>query len=130
PARLRVTPDEWRTAEWVSTNPDAKDGSLTLHGSWNLSESVGEVDIDLYRYPILQRSDRYAMVTGTLRVDAPLPLFSLSGEITADAGWIDLDMLSSVPTVDGDVVVIRSGDAPARAKAPMDIELDLKVDLG
>lgn len=129
PARLRVTPDEWRTAEWVSTNPDAKDGSLSLSGSWTLSESVGEVDIDLYRYPILQRSDRYAMVTGKLRVDAPLPLFSLSGELTADAGWIDLDMLSSVPTVDGDVVVVRSGVKP-KASTPMDIALDLSIDLG
>lgn len=129
PARLRVTPDEWRTAEWVSTNPDAKDGSLTISGSWNLSESIGAVDIDLYRYPILQRSDRYAMMTGKLRVDAPLPLFSLSGEITADAGWIDLDMISSVPSLDGDVVVIRSGVKP-EASAPMDVELDLKVDLG
>ncbi|HUH88213.1 MAG TPA: translocation/assembly module TamB domain-containing protein, partial [Pusillimonas sp.] len=129
PARLRVTPDEWRTAEWVSTNPDAKDGSLTLSGSWKLSESVGEIDIDLYRYPILQRSDRYAMVTGRLRVDAPLPSFSLSGQLTADAGWVDLDMLSSVPTLDSDVVVVRSGVAP-KASAPMDIALDLTVDLG
>lgn len=129
PARLRVTPDEWRTAEWVSTNPDAKGGSLTLSGSWSLSESVGEVDIELYRYPILQRSDRYAMVTGTLRVDAPLPVFSLSGHLTADAGWIDLDMLSSVPTLDGDVVVVRSGVKP-KASAPMDVALDLLVDLG
>lgn len=129
PASLRVRPDEWRTAEWVSTNPDAKDGSLTLKGAWNLSESVGEVDIELYRYPILQRSDRYAMVTGKLRVDAPLPAFSLSGELTADAGWIDLNMLSSVPTVDGDVVVIRKGVAP-KASAPMDMNLDLSIDLG
>ncbi|NYT68939.1 translocation/assembly module TamB domain-containing protein [Pusillimonas noertemannii] len=129
PARLRVTPDEWRTAEWVSTNPDAQDGSLTLSGSWNLSESVGEIDIDLFRYPLLQRSDRYAMVSGKLRVDAPLPRFSLSGEITADAGWIDLDMLSSVPTVDSDVVVVRSGVKP-KASTPMDIELDLSIDLG
>lgn len=129
PASLRVRPDEWRTAEWVSTNPDAKDGSLTLNGAWNLSESVGEVDIDFYRYPILQRSDRYAMVTGKLRVDAPLPAFSLSGKLTADAGWIDLDMLSSVPTVDSDVMVIRKGVVP-EVSAPMDIDLDLSVDLG
>ena len=130
PARLRVTPDEWRTAEWVSTNPDAKGGHLTLSGSWLLSESIGEVDIELYRYPILQRSDRYAMVTGKLRVDAPLPLFSLSGELVADAGWIDLDMLSSVPTLDGDVVVIRAGGQAPKASTPMDIALDLSIDLG
>ncbi|HLU18604.1 MAG TPA: translocation/assembly module TamB domain-containing protein [Pusillimonas sp.] len=130
PARLRVTPDEWRTAEWVSTNPDAKDGHLTISGSWLLSESIGAVDIDLYRYPIVQRSDRYAMVTGKLTVDAPLPVFSLSGELVADAGWIDLDMLSSVPTLDSDVVVIRSGGRAPKQSAPMDVNLDLSIDLG
>src|SRR5690606_39228718 len=109
PARLRVTPDEWRTAEWVSTNPEAKDGHLTISGSRLLSEFIGSGDIDPYRFPTVQRSDRYALVTGKLTVDAPLPVFSLSGELVADAGWIDLDMLSSVPTLDCDVVVIRSG---------------------
>jgi len=130
PARLRVTPDEWRTAEWVSTNPDAKDGHLTISGSWLLSESIGAVDIELYRYPIVQRSDRYAMVTGKLTVDAPLPVFTLSGELVADAGWIDLDMLSSVPTLDSDVVVIRSGGRAPKESAPMDVNLDLSIDLG
>jgi len=129
PARLRVSPKEWRTQEWVTTNPDAKDGSLTLSGSWDMKESVGQVDIDLYRYPLLQRSDRYAMVTGKLHIDAPFPALAVSGGITADAGWIDLDMLSSVPTVDGDVVVLRPGQEQ-KASAPMDISLDLNVDLG
>ncbi|CAM5273836.1 translocation/assembly module TamB domain-containing protein [Eoetvoesiella caeni] len=129
PARLRVTPKEWRTAEWVSSNPDARDGSLTLTGSWDLAESVGVLDMDLYRYPILQRSDRYAMVTGKLHVDAPSPAISLSGKITADAGWVDLDMLSSVPVVDSDVVVLRKGQTQ-KASAPMDISMELDVDLG
>src|SRR5690606_6176636 len=73
PAVLRVKPKEWRTAEWVSTNPDAKDGHLTLRGDWNLFESHGVIDIELYRYPILQRSDRYAMISGNLNISAELP---------------------------------------------------------
>lgn len=130
PARLRVMPKEWRTAEWVSSNPDARDGSLTLAGSWDLDKSVGVLDMDLYRYPILQRSDRYAMVTGKLHVDAPSPAFSLSGKITVDAGWVDLDMLSSVPAVDSDVVVLRKGQSQKADSTPMDISMELDVDLG
>ncbi len=130
PALLRVTPQEWRTAEWVSSNPDAKGGSLTLTGDWNLFESTGVVDMVLHRYPIVQRSDRYAMVSGTLRLAAELPRIAIKGEIVADAGWIDLDMLSSVPTVDGDVVVIRPGDVQREVQTPMDVSMDLTVDLG
>lgn len=130
PARLRVEPKEWRTAEWVSTNPDARDGYLRLTGEWRLSDTAGNVDIVLHRYPVLQRADRYAMVSGTLHVDAALPALSITGQVEADAGWIDLDMLGGIPTVDSDVVVIRAGDDPAEIAVPMDISMDIEVDLG
>jgi len=129
PARLRVTPKEWRTAEWVSSNPDARDGSMMLKGSWSLADMTGAADVELYRYPILQRSDRYAMVTGKLHVDLPPSALSLSGKITADAGWVDLDMLSSVPTLDSDVVVLHKGETQ-KASAPMAVSMDMEVDLG
>lgn len=131
PARLRVEPKEWRTAEWVSTNPDARDGYLRLSGEWRLSDTAGDVDIELYRYPIVQRADRYAMVTGTLNVRAILPSLSITGRVEADAGWIDLDVLGGIPTVDGDVVIIRAGDElNEEINVPMDISMDIEVDLG
>ncbi|UHL64114.1 translocation/assembly module TamB domain-containing protein [Paralcaligenes sp. KSB-10] len=129
PARLRVDPKEWRTNEWVHTSPDAKNGHLTLSGDWDLLHSAGVVNIDLYRYPILQRSDRYAMISGKLKIDAQIPKISIVGDIKADAGWFDLDMLSSVPTLDSDVVVLRPGVEVAPS-TPMAISMDLKVDLG
>ena len=129
PARLRVDPKEWRTNEWVHTSPDAKDGHLSLSGDWDLLNSAGVVNIDLYRYPILQRSDRYAMISGKLKIDAQIPKISIAGDIKADAGWFDLDMLSSVPTLDSDVVVLRPG-VEAAPSTPMAISMDLKVDLG
>jgi translocation and assembly module TamB len=129
PSVLRVAPKEWRTAEWVKTSPDAKDGSLTVTGEWDLFASTGKINAKLYRYPILQRSDRYAMLTGGVTVDARLPSISVTGDVKADAGWFDLDVLGSVPTVDSDVVVIRPGQQQV-ARVPSDISLDLKVDLG
>src|SRR5690606_21158563 len=91
PARLRAEPKEWRTAEWINTNPDAKGGSLVVSGNWNLFQSNGVINIKLYRFPILQRADRYAMMTGDLKVDAALPNVAIGGKLTADAGWFDLD---------------------------------------
>lgn len=130
PARLRAEPKEWRTAEWISTNPDAKGGSLVVTGDWNLVESRGAIEVALYRFPILQRADRYAMMTGGLKVEAALPDLDITGKLTADAGWFDLDMLGGIPTVDSDVVVIRPGDAKKEVPVPLGMTLDLEVDLG
>src|SRR5690606_26332921 len=93
-------------------------------------DSQGRVNIDLYRYPLLQRSDRYAMVSGKLSLDAGLPRIAIKGSLTADAGWFDLDVLGGIPTVDGDVVVLRPGETQKEVSAPMDVSMDLELDLG
>lgn len=130
PARLRAVPKEWRTAEWTSNNPEAQGGGLTITGQWNIFDSEGLVNVELYRYPILQRADRYAMVSGNIVLNAALPAITITGGITADAGWFDLDMLGGIATVDSDVVVIRAGDELKEASVPLDLAMDLEVDLG
>lgn len=130
PARLRVEPKEWRTAEWVTTNPEARDGYLQLSGDWRLSDMAGDVDVKLHRYPVMQRSDRYAMVSGALHIVAALPAMSITGSVTADAGWVGLDMMAGIPTLDSDVVIIRAGDEAKERPVPMDISMDIQVDLG
>src|SRR5690606_6457499 len=80
---------------------------------------------------ILQRSDRYAMVSGKLEVAATLPEIRIGGKITADAGWFDLDMLNAIPSLDGDVVILEPGaEAAEPAPPPLDLRADLTIDLG
>ncbi|HEX2520171.1 MAG TPA: translocation/assembly module TamB domain-containing protein, partial [Castellaniella sp.] len=131
PAVRRVTPKEWRTATWISENPDAQNGSLDVTGDWDLYQQQGQVRIAFRRYPILQRADRYAMVSGDVSVQAGLPAIRVSGKIVADAGWFDLDMLNNIPSLDGDVVVLQPGKPVAPAPAtPLDLSVDMTVDLG
>lgn len=132
PALLRVEPKEWRTATWITEEEDAKNGYLDLTGFWDLEEATGEFKVVLHRYPILQRADRYAMMSGEIDVDAVLPQLNIKGKLTADAGWFDLDMLGGIPTLDGDVVVIRAGDEPQEEEelSPLDMSMDLEIDLG
>ena len=132
PAVLRVEPKEWRTATWVSEDPDAQGGSLNLSGEWRLNDSTGQFVADLHRYPILQRADRYAMVTGQLNASIALPQVTLTGKIVADAGWFNLDMLGGIPTIDGDIVVLRAGETinDDEIDPPTDISMDLDIDLG
>ncbi|MFA7438914.1 translocation/assembly module TamB domain-containing protein [Castellaniella sp.] len=132
PAVRRVVPKEWRTATWIAEEPDAQNGDLKISGQWQLADEAGTVQIDFHRYPILQRSDRYAMISGSLGIRIHLPEVILRGTLTADAGWFDLDMLSNVPSLDGDVVILKAGETspPPPASPPLDIEADLHVDLG
>lgn len=133
PALLRVEPKEWRTATWITEEEDAQGGYLDLTGYWDLEEETGHFKVILHRYPILQRSDRYAMMSGELTVDALLPQIDIKGKLTADAGWFDLDMLGGIPTIDSDVVVIRAGDEPLdeeEAPSAIDMAMDIEIDLG
>ncbi|MFT0533570.1 translocation/assembly module TamB domain-containing protein [Castellaniella hirudinis] len=131
PATRRVTPKEWRTATWIAEDPDAQDGDLDLKGRWDLGAGDGQAEIVFHRYPILQRADRYAMISGDLRVSAALPRVGLTGRIVADAGWFDLDMLNNIPALDSDVVVLKPGEKQAvESSPPLDMDADLSVDLG
>jgi len=130
PASLRVMPDEWRTREWVTSNPDAKNGYIEAGGQWDLLQAQGAVHLTLHRFPALQRSDRYAMVSGTVDIDAQLPSISISGDLKADAGWFRLEILQGVPSLDDDVRVIRAGEDEQARASPLQMSMDLKFDMG
>ncbi len=130
PALRRAVPKESRTEEWTRLNPEAQGGSLKLSGHWDVNKMGGNFLLDFYRYPIMQRSDRFAMVTAKINVGLPSEKIDIKGKVMVDAGWVDLDMLSSVPTLDSDVVVVRAGAAPAPVAKPVNLSLDLDVDLG
>ncbi len=131
PANLRVLPKEARTAQWVEHDPAAKDGYLNLHGQWDISKEAGQVEIDFRRYPILQRSDRFAMISGSLNIQSDLPNVIVGGGITADAGWFDIDMLNTIPSLDSDVVVLQPGQSAPEPSAPVaDVAANLSLDLG
>lgn len=130
PAVLRVLPTESRTRAWVTTNPDARNGYIDASGTWRLADAAGQVRIALHRFPVVQRADRFAMMSGRIDIDATLPRLSIRGDVKADAGWASLEVLSEVPSLDGDVVVHRPGmdtDAPS---TPLQTDMDLNVDLG
>lgn len=71
------------------------------------------------------------MVSGVVTLDAALPRISINGDITADAGWVSLEILQGVPTLDDDVKVVRAGQKNAQGDGPpLQIDMNLKVDMG
>lgn len=129
PASLRVLPTEWRTRTWITEEADAKNGYIEASGQWALLTSTGRINVNVHRFPIIQRSDRFAMVSGTVDIDAALPRLTITGDIKADAGWVSLEILQSVPTLDDDVRVRRPGDED-RVDVPMQASMNLKYDMG
>lgn len=130
PASLRVMPAEWRTKEWITTNPEAKGGYAEAKGQWNLADGGGNVRLTLYRFPALQRSDRYAMVSGAIDLNAAMPRIDIVGDLKADAGWFSLEILQGVPSLDDDVKVRRAGDDPGAVSTPLQTSMNLKFDMG
>lgn len=130
PASVRVEATEWRTREWIAKESDVKNGYVKATGDWNLMASAGKIRVEMHHFPAMQRTDRYAMLSGAVEIDAALPKVSVTGSLTADAGWFGLDMLSSVPRVDDDVVVVRSMDQHVAQSSALDLSMQLKIDLG
>lgn len=131
PSVIRIIPNEWRTRQWIEENPPAQSGSLDITGNWNLQSSRGQVNVLFDHYPIMQRTDRFAMISGEVNVDAALPRIVVGGKVTADAGWVSVDIKGTAPTVDSDVVVIRKGEElPQASPSSLDLDLNFTVDLG
>ena len=131
PSIIRIKANEWRTKKWIDDNVEAQNGSLGITGKWNLNTSKGDFRVVFDHYPIIQRSDRFVMISGDVAIDAPLPKVDIKGKVTADAGWASVDILGSVPAVDGDVIVLKPGQTKVvEEKSPMDLSLDFTVDLG
>lgn len=131
PSVIRIVPKEWRTRQWIEENPPAQNGSLNITGNWNLQSSRGKVNVLLDHYPIMQRTDRFAMLSGQVSVDAALPSIVVDGKVTADAGWASVDIKGTAPTLDSDVIVVRKGEeAPVAKQSALDLLLNFTVDLG
>ena len=132
PSVIRIVPNEWRTRQWIEENPPAQNGSLDITGNWNLQSSRGKVNVLFDHYPIMQRTDRFAMISGQVAIDAALPRIVVDGKVTADAGWASVDIKGTAPTLDSDVVVLRKGEKLEKPKqdSPLDLLLNFTVDLG
>ncbi len=133
PSVIRITPKEWRTRQWIEENPPAQNGSLSATGQWDIASSKGSIALLFDHYPIIQRADRFAMMSGNITIGANLPKIQLEGKLTADAGWASVDISDGVPAVDGDVIVLKPGQKvlqQEQSNSSENMEMNLTVDLG
>lgn len=131
PSIVRVPPVERRIKQWLKDNAIQTEDGLWLSGQWHLHQQKGQAKLRLQRYPLVQRSDRFVMLSGQLDVDAMLPALDLSGRFAVDAGWTQLDLAGGPPSLDSDVLILRSDQLPPEPKSSALLPaLDIQLHLG
>ncbi|WP_417068103.1 translocation/assembly module TamB domain-containing protein [Niveibacterium terrae] len=119
----RVRPDEKRIDFKALT---AQPGRASASGQIELASGRGLFRIDADRLAMLQRRDRWLLISGQGQIESTWKSMTLTGRFTVPAGFIGFAR-KGLPTLDDDVVVrgrTQSGEQRFR------IATDLEVDLG
>lgn len=126
----RFVPDDRRIRQALGAEPG---GRLDATGRLKLPALEGVVQVQLVRFPLVQRRDRWAVGTGGANMVFSPKRVRLDGALVADAGYIDIAR-PTVPSLSDDVVVVRAADAAdarREATAPrVAFDFDFGIDLG
>lgn len=120
----RVTPAEPRLA----AESEFKDrvGTLSLEGSLRIADGVGRFNLSADHLPLLQRSDRWLLLSGAISADTSWENLALTGRLAADGGFWQLAGKDR-PRLSDDVVIRGRQN---REERPLRLIMDLEADLG
>jgi translocation and assembly module TamB len=109
-------------------------GRLSGSGELSLIDGNGEFRFDAEHLTILQRPDRWLMLSGTANLKTDRDALAVEGSLRADAGYFEL-ATRSAPSLGDDVIVLGRGSKNAdgsvlEKKPPFLVSVDLGVDLG
>ncbi|HRK56893.1 MAG TPA: translocation/assembly module TamB domain-containing protein, partial [Burkholderiaceae bacterium] len=128
----RVIPQDRRIQSALAAiNAQSPAGTLSAQGRIDLRTLEGLVQVQAERFPLLQRPDRWLIVTGGANYQFSRQRMQLDGAARADAGYIDITQRNA-PTLSNDVHILRSADTePARPREPrIPLDLTVGIDLG
>lgn len=105
----------------------ATPGSLTARGALALDSGAGEFTFAAERLPLLQRDDRWMILSGEGSAHTSWTTLKLDADFRADAGYLEFAD-SPPPSLSDDVVVLgRNDDRPPGA---FGVSADVRVNLG
>jgi translocation and assembly module TamB len=124
----RVAPRNRRALEGLHTDQPFE---VRAVGRFALRTLAGSIGITAAQLPVLQREDRWMVVSGSGGVTLSPQRADLYAKLTVDGAYINFDNLRAGRSLPGDVVVKRASDPrQAQARAPLDVVVDLQGDLG
>jgi translocation and assembly module TamB len=123
----RVVPDDKRAAEAISFETPGRLRSVARIALRTLTGSVG---IQAERLPVLQRRDRWMVVSGEGGITLAPKRADLYAKLQVDGAYIDFSRLRGARSLPNDVVVVRAQQEPKADAAPVDVTLDVRGNLG
>ncbi len=106
----------------------ATPGRFTARGEVVLASGAGDFRFDADRLPLLQRDDRWMLLSGKGTARSTWTSLDLDAEFRADAGYIEFS--ESLPPSLGDDVVVLRGEPPAEGGGAFAVNADVRVGLG
>ena len=124
----RVSPNDKRALEALATD---RPFEVRAVGRLALSSLTGSIGIRATQLPVLQRPERWMVVTVRAASRSPQSAAELYAKVTVDSAYIDFDAQRAGRTLPADVTVVRQGEQRKPAEAPpLTVTLDLQANLG
>jgi translocation and assembly module TamB len=123
----RVAPGDLRALEGlVSERPF----EVKAVGRIALRSLTGSIGVRATQLPVLQRADRWMVVSGDAGITLSPERAELYAKLVVDGAYINFGGRRETRSLPGDVVVSRAGAQRKVASAPIDVMLDMQADLG
>lgn len=123
----RVRPDERRAVAAANGGP----GTLTVVGRIALQTLTGSIGVRADRLPILQRRDRWMVVSGEGGITLTPTRAELYARPLVDGAYIDFAAMRGPRNLPNDVVVVRREQAQKpKPAAPLDVFVNVEGRLG
>jgi translocation and assembly module TamB len=107
----------------------ATPGRFSARGQLALASGEGDFVFDADRLPLLQRDDRWMLLSGKGSARSTWRSLVLDADFRADAGYIEFAE-ALPPSLSDDVVVLGRGDAPVEGEGGFAVNADVRVGLG
>jgi translocation and assembly module TamB len=126
----RVAPDEKRALGGLKAETP---GTVRVTGRVALQTLTGSIGIRAEQLPILQRRDRWMVVSGEGGITLTPTRAELYAKPTVDGAYIDFSALRGPRALPSDVVVVRPDQAAQKRREgapPLDVTVDVDARLG
>ncbi|MFZ6712907.1 translocation/assembly module TamB domain-containing protein [Undibacterium sp. TC9W] len=125
-----------RHAQFRDENWIGRKGEFKASGDIDMGKETGSIQAQWTQFPLLQRKDRWLLVSGQANIVEANNIWSLTGKVLADGAYFRLPKLPP-PSLSSDVVVVRKTDKAVAKIAEADsnrkglkTRIDVSFDMG
>ncbi len=122
---------KFRDINWLGQT-----GEFNASGEIDIAGQNGSISAEFQKFPLLQRKDRWLVVSGQTHIKQLSNIWSLTGQLNADGAYFKLPKTPS-PSLSSDVVVNRGKkkngiqeNEPETGKKGIKTRLDITLDMG